>query len=376
MRNNTRYIKLLLLILPFFISACEPMGSREYGVRFWKLPPLIGGGVSTRIYQPGEMVIDIPVVSEIYKFDTGVKDVSWGAAGEGSDPRRADYVQTRAFDGNEVALAMTVSYRIEPGAKIVKLVQEVATSNAEVEDLVVSVARADIRTFMNEIKTSEFISKEPRYRAVDKVKESMKSRLEPYGIEIVRVNLDDFKFRRIKSDGSFDLSYEERLKEIQEKREQTEREKARIATVVAKKEQELNDMQARVNQILEEAKGFKKQAQARGDAYLQAKNNEAEAVLAKGRAEVEGLLEKVEALSGPGGKEILKLALAKELLKANPKFVLYSGGADAGANDISVNRIDSNELLRQIGVLEGLNATDAGAKAAKQPKQKSLNNQP
>ncbi|MDC0357919.1 SPFH domain-containing protein [Oligoflexia bacterium] len=356
MKNINKIILLVLVVL--LLCSCEPMGSREYGVRFWKLPPVIGGGVSSRIFQPGEMVVVLPVISKVYKFDTGVKDVSWGGIGIGTDPNRADYVQTRAFDGNEVALAVTVSYKIKAGAGIVKMVQEVATSDEEVEALVVGVARADIRTFMNEIKTSEFISKEPRYEAVDKVKASMRKRLAPYGIEIVRVNLDDFKFRRLKSDGSFDDSYEERLKEIQEKREETERERARIATVVAKKEQEVNDMQAQVNQVVEESKGFKAQAQARGDAYLQAKQNDAEAILAKGQAEVEGLLEQISALSGPGGKEILKLELARQLLKNNPKFVLMESGAQS--DGIEVKKVDTNDLIRQLGVLEGMAPNDRG----------------
>ena len=67
---------------------------------------------------------------------------------------RSGYVQTRALDGNEVALAVTVSYKIrtEPAA-LRRLIQKVALTNQRVENIVVAAARADIRTFMNELKT-------------------------------------------------------------------------------------------------------------------------------------------------------------------------------------------------------------------------------
>ena len=132
----------------------------------------------------------------------------------------------------------------------------------------------------------EFLAKEPRYKAVDKVRQAMAEKLEPLGIEVRRVNLDDFQFERLLTDGNIDSSYQETLKEIQRVREETQREHSRINTVKAKKSQEFNDEQARVNRLVAEADGYKQQAAYRGDAFREAKTNQAKAVLAKGQAEV------------------------------------------------------------------------------------------
>ena len=357
-----RIFKLILFsTLIISLSGCDTgfqqMGPTEYGVKFRMLPPTLGGGIAKKVVRPGEMAIIWPWDS-IYRFDTSVKDVTWGAPSGKTDVPEGNYVYTRAADGNEVALAVTVRYRVaaEP-EKLRELARTVATSNSQIEDIVVAIARSDIRTSMNELKTSEFLEKEARYRGVDKAKSLIDSRLNTYGIEIERVNLDDFRFERLLKDGKIDASYQEKLKEIQKTREETEREISRIDTVTAKKNQEYNTAQAEVNRVVQEAEGYKQQAMVRGDAYLQAKGNGAKAIKALGEAEVEGLTKQIKALSGPGGKALLKLELVKQLLKYDPKFIVVGEGASS--EGIQVQRLDTNDLIGQIGILEGLEKSKA-----------------
>ena len=101
-----------------------------------------------------------------------------------------------------------------------------------------------------------------------------------------------------------------------------------------------------------EAEGAKIQAEERGRSYLEARQNEAKGIVAQGKAEVEGLVQQISALQGPGGRALLKLEIAKQLVKSNPQFVLLNEG-QAGSG-IEVKRTDTNELLNQIGVIEGL----------------------
>ncbi|MCB0318287.1 MAG: SPFH domain-containing protein [Bdellovibrionales bacterium] len=370
MQRSSKLIKVLVLVLlSFSLSGCDfgwtQLGATEYGVKFRKLPPFMGGGVSESVISPGELVLLFPWDS-VYKIDTSVKDISWG---DKLSKDKGQFVYTRALDGNEVALAVTVRYKVKTDPKsLLNLIKNVAVTNKEIEDLVIAVARADMRTYMNELRTSEFLAKEPRYKAVDKVRQGMADKLEPLGIEIPRVNLDDFQFERLLLNGTIDSSYQETLKEIQRVREETERERSRINTVKAKKSQEFNDEQEKVNRFVAEADGYKKQASYRGDAYRQAKINQAKAVLAKGHAEVEGIKERINALSGPGGEALVKLELVKELLKNNPKFVLMS--PQNSPSELRVNKIDTNSLLEQIGLIEAyksneekkLNEEDNGTK--------------
>jgi hypothetical protein len=191
----------------------------------------------------------------------------------------------------------------------------------------------------------------------------MVERLGPYGIEVQRVSLDGYRFERILRDGSVDSSYQEKLTEIQKLREDTEREKLRIDTIRAKKQQEFNETQAGVNRRIAEAEGYKKQAGLRGEAYYEARANEAKAITAQGKAEVEGLIEQINALSGPGAEAILKLELARSLIKSDPKFVVLDSASTG--NGIDVKRLDTNELLTQMGAFEALAPKAGGSEEKK-----------
>lgn len=352
---NTR--RLLFLSLLLILCGCQKMESTEYGVRFRRLPPYVFGGIAEHVITPGETTFVMPWDS-MYRFDTSVKDISWGRARkavDGVEPvrGRGDYVHTRALDGNEVALGVTIRYRVVPDPeKLRNLVDRVATDDEGVENLVSAVGLADLRTHMNRLSTEKFLDESERYSAVDRVRSSMEQRLSPLGIEILRVNLDDFQFERLARDGTIDTEYQDKLTEIQKLHQDTERERSRIETVKAKKLQELNNAVAIVNRQVAEAQGFKDQAKLRGDGYYQAKANEALGILATGQAEVSGIIEQLNALAGPGGEAILKLELGRQLERSNPQFVLMGETSNPGS--MEVKRTDTNELLNQIGVLEGL----------------------
>ncbi len=361
-KNFARIV--LLLVIAFFAgcqSGVHQMGATEFGIRFRRLPLLLGGGLSHNIVQRGETVVVWPW-DTIYIFDSRIKDLDWGSLHEGGDEGREEYVQTRALDGNEVALAVKVQYSITPDPETLRrMIRQVATSEEAIAKIVASVARADIRTHMNKLRTSQFFVNEEKYRGEQEVKDSMSERLKDYGIIIHSVNLKEHRFERELADGKTDARYQEKINEVQTVDEQTKREKLRKETVRADKEREYNDAQADVNRVVAEADGFKQQSKLQGDAYFESKKNEAEAILAKGKAEVTGIIEQINALSGPGGRAILKLELAKRLSSNNSKFVLLDSGTGQGSLD--VRRLDTNELLGQLGLMEGL--APRAAEAAK-----------
>lgn len=339
----------IALAVPFLTgcdSGFQQMGSTEYGIIYRNLPTFLGGGIADKVDEPGALVVVWPW-ERVIRIDTAVHGISWG---------QGNYVSTRALDGNEVALAVTVRYQVKPDkAGLVAMVKSAAISNEQAEALVRVASTADIRTYMNELHTSQYLLRDDRYKAVDKAAASIKEKLAPYNIDILAVNLDDFRFERILDDGSVDASYQEKLNETQRSREETEREKARIETVVAKKQQDFNDAQALVNRQLAEAEGYKKQSKVRGDSYYEARLNEAKGLLAAGKAEVEGMTQQVQALSGPGGRAMLKLEIAKNLMKNNPKFVVMGSGMQSSALD--VRKTDTNELIKQAGIFEALSQT-------------------
>ncbi len=351
-----------LLFFSFFtlaLTACDNGFQRleagEYGIKFVKLPPFLGGGVSQTVLEPGEMKFIFPW-EELYKLDTTVQTISWSAKGSGSHPNIEDSVQTRTVDGNEVLLGITVQYRVDP-TKVAHIIQYVAGEKGQIQnrihELVAAIARSDIRTHMNTLSTRDFFSQEERQKAIDKLKNAMNARLQPEGIVIEAVVYNGHRFERIKPDG-IDDSYQQKIDQTQATNQETAQEIKRVAVVIEQKKIEYNELLAKVNRIVAEAKGKKEQAQLRGDAYFKSKNLEAERIMTVGMQEIEGLKKRIEALSGPGGEAILKSEIADELSKSKSSFIVINNGAGAGSNSIGVNKLDTNDLLKQIGILDAL----------------------
>jgi hypothetical protein len=354
------------LALIVTVSGCDTglqnMGATEYGVKFRRLSPIIGGGVGgpNSVASPLETVVVLPWES-IYRFDTSPQYLSWGrgmAEGSGQLVQSED-VHTRARDGNEAALKLTVRYRVSPEpSSLVKLVQEVARNDEDVRALVVSAVSSEIRTQMNKLRTAEFRDDKKRNDTVDEALKATRATLSQWGIDVEAINLKQYRFVRLLKDGSEDTSYQDRLRDIQEKEQDIEGERSRIETVRAKKRTEYSQAESTYNARVSEAKGYKEQSTYQGDSYYAAKANEAKAITAEGNAEIEGMRKQIAALSGKGGKAMLRLEVAKQLAQADPKFVAVAQGSN-GALDLS--KTDTNELIQQLGIVEGLAARAASA---------------
>lgn len=372
--RGTAMRALIVLVLAVVLSACDTglqhMGATEYGVRFRKLPPILGGGVGgpASVASPLQTVVVFPW-EDIYRFDTSPQYLSWGRGmGDGGGATQLvqnEDVHTRAKDGNEAALKLTVRYRIDPNpASLVKLVQEVATSDAAVRDLVVSVVQSEIRTNMNQLRTAEFRDDKKRNDTVDAALAAARSTLSPWGIDVEAINLKQYRFVRLLRDGSEDTSYQDRLRDIQEKEQDIEGERTRIETVRAKKHTEYSEAESKYNSRVAEAKGYKEQSVYQGDAYYTAKANEAKAIKAEGSAEIEGLRQQIAALSGKGGRAMVRLEVAKQLSEGNPKFVTVNPAQGSG---VEVSKTDMNQLIQQLGVVEGLVGQGSSAQTGAAP---------
>lgn len=362
--RRSKFQALFLGLVASAFSACDTgfqhMGTTEYGVRFRTLPPLLGGGVGgpDSVALPLQTVVVFPWET-IYRFDTSPQYLSWGKGmGDGGGTSQLvqdEDVYTRARDGNEAALKVTVRYRIKPDPNsLVKLVQEVATTPEGVKQVVISVVRSEIRTYMNKLKTSEYRDDKKRNDTVDEALAAAQSELTPLGIDLEAINLKQFRFVRLLPDGSEDTSYQDRLREIQEMEQDIEGERSRIETMRAKKQKEYSEAESLYNARIAEAKGYKEQSVYQGDAFFTAKSNEAKAIAAEGSAEVEGLRQQIAALSGKGGQAMVRLEVAKQLAKGNPRFVLLSQGRGGNGAALDLSKTDMNQLLQQLGVAEGL----------------------
>jgi hypothetical protein len=343
------------------------MGTTEYGVRFRRLPTVLGGGVGDAgsVASPLQTVVVFPWES-IYRFDTSPQYLSWGRGmGDGGGAHQLvqnEDVYTRVRDGNEAALKLTVRYRIKPDPEsLVRLAQSVAKSEEEVRQIVIAVVRSEIRSQMNKLKTSEFRNDKKRNDTVDETLAAAQRALSPLGIEIEAINLKQYRFVRQLDNGQEDTRYQDRLREIQEKEQDIEGERSRVETMRAKKQKEFSEAQSLFNGRIAEAKGFKEQSTVQGDSYYTARSNEAKAILAEGEAEVTGLTKQIAALSGKGGQAMLRLEVAKQLSKANPRFLALTQGRGANGAGVDLSKTDMNQLITQLGISEGLAGQPQGA---------------
>jgi len=345
-------MKSIVKFLPFlflFLTGCQKMEAGEYGVVFVALPTWLGGGVSNKVIEPGEVKLIFPW-SNVYRIKSTDRSISWGAVGEGSNKSVEDYVETRALDGNEVGLAITLQYAIDK-EKAPLVIQKIGIEPEAVDRLVHAVAQADIRTHMNILRTRDFFSPKERQDAVNQVKVALQNRLQPDGIIVRDVIYNDHRFERHLENDVVDDSYQQQIDRTQQTAQETEQEEKKIATVVEQKRREFNEAQARVNRQFEQIEGYMTQAEFRGNSYLESKKNEAEQIKTIGLAAVEGLEKQVEALKGPGGRALLKMEIVKSLLLSDPKFISLGAKSQGG---LQVERVDTNELINQFGVAAAL----------------------
>ena len=351
-----KLLKIILSLIILGLVACDSgfqkLDAGEYGVKFVKLPGFLGGGVSNKVITPGSGEFIMPW-EDLYKIDTTIQSLSWGPKGLGSNPYLEDSVQTRTIDGNEVLISMEIQYYIDP-LKLPYIIQYVAGEKGEIEakikNLVSAVARADIRTFLNTLSTREVFNITKRQEALDKLKVAMNARLIPEGIIIDTVIYNSHKFERTGPDGKvLDDSYQQKLDQTQATIQETIREEKLVSAIEEQKKIEYNDALGQFNRKMQEAEGHLEQAKLKGDSYLKAKELEADRIRSVGKQEIEGLKKRIEALNGPGGEALLRIEIAQELQNAQQKFVIINSD---GTGSIGVNKLDSNNLLQQMGIAE------------------------
>ncbi len=203
---------------------------------------------------------------------------------------------------------------------------------------------------MNILKTRDFFSQEDRQAAVDQTREAMQARLSPEGINVVSVIYKDHRFERAGDPGEeTDRRYQEQIDRTQAVNQETLQEENRRAAIVQAKGREQEEMQGQVNRLVQTAMGYKRQAIKRGDAYREKKQNEAAQIQTAGMNQVEAMKQRIAALDGPGGEALLRLDIARALIKRNPKFVLINS-ADTKGGGVGISKIDQNKLIEQAGL--------------------------
>ncbi len=246
-------------------------------------------------------------------------------------------IRLKTADGNDVWVDVTVGYQvIEENAPL--LVQKIGPRMDSVVGIVGPEVRGFVRQVLGELKTGEFYQALKREAKIEKARDALNRRLNPFGIMIVSLNVPEFRFSR---------EYENILREkalAEQKRQEYERlQDAAEQEKLAKK----NKARGEADAMIALAQGRKLRAEQEAEAAYNARESRAEAIGEKLTKEAEGLAAITSALSVPGGEMQVRRELAKAI--QGKKIIVLPGGAGG-----TINVMDINELLQTYGSIKAI----------------------
>ncbi|MBI5496261.1 MAG: prohibitin family protein [Deltaproteobacteria bacterium] len=320
-----RLLGLVLMLLMGSGCIARSTTATEVGVRVNKFT-----GVDPEVHPPGGTYFFIPFVTEWYTFPISTQALEMVASTTKGDRGERDDVEFKTRDGNDVALDITVLYRVD-ATKVVEIITRVARSPEELKEIVVRpLARAIPRDALNTL-TSEEIYTSKKFQAAEAAKKKLNAALAPYGVLVEAVNLGDHRFH-----GEYQKAIND--KKVFDQQVNTNRSAAENA--LREWQANLERTKGDVEQAIATEQGKARQATLEADAYYFSKQKAAEAILAEKEAQAKGVRKTREAMSGAGGRTRIKMKLA-EALRGKRIIVVPS----AAAGSVNINKLDINDLL-------------------------------
>jgi len=256
-------------------------------------------------------------------------------------------VEFKTHDGNDIAVDVTVAWRIDP-AKTPWILEHVGGSTPEVKDnLVRPACRSIVRDVLNTMTSEEFYVSEKRFLKAEEAREKLAKVLEAEGVVVERVILGEHHFHP---------DYE---KVIHDKKLAEQTAERMVSEGHAAQQEALRNLETakgQVSQKIAAAKGALDQVKLHADADYFRAQREAEAILAEKKARAKGVEKTNQALSGAGGRAMVKLSVA-EALKGKQILFLPSGGK-AG----NLQTMNLNDLLSRYAFAESSSAAKPAVK--------------
>jgi regulator of protease activity HflC (stomatin/prohibitin superfamily) len=291
--------------------------------------------VEDKIYPPGSTYFFVPLINDWNTFDTRLNALDMtGHVGRGDRPTRDDMV-FKTIDGNDISLDVVISWRIDP-QQAPKILREVARDMGELKDNIVrTVTRSKPRDLFGELQTEEFYHPEKRKVQADTCIKELNTILNPYGVIIEQVGLNDYRFNP---------EYQKAIEDRKVADQTAEKNKSQTKAQEEANLRKIEEAKGEVGRMKAEADGEFERAKLEADAYYAQQKSLAEATLAEGKADAEAITRMNEALAGSGGESLVKLAIAEALSGKRIVMVPSSG------NGLDVRQTDVNEFLQMYGL--------------------------
>ncbi|MBS2025542.1 MAG: prohibitin family protein [Deltaproteobacteria bacterium] len=329
MSANLRVHSTLCLLALASLAGCtmHSTDSTEIGIVIHKTGLTGTRGISPTVYAPGATYSFPAFLTDWAVYNVALQNLEMVADKNHGDRDDRDDIEFKTHDGNDIAVDVTVAWRIDQ-AKAPWILEHVGKNTNEVkESLVRPAARSIVRDVLNTMTSEEFYVSDKRYQKAEEARDRLAKLLEPEGVIVERVILGEHHF------------HPEYEKVIHDKKLAEQTAEAMVSSGKAAEQESNRNLETARGQVAQEitkAQGALDQAKLRADAEFYRAQREAEAIIAEKKAHAKGVEKQNQALSGAGGRAMVKLRVAEALAGKQLIFV-PGGGGKSGLQTLNVN---------------------------------------
>jgi regulator of protease activity HflC (stomatin/prohibitin superfamily) len=244
------------------------------------------------------------------------------------DREGRDDLAFKTHDGNDIAVDVTVAWRID-AARTPYILDRVGASTYEVkEHFVRPAARSIVRDVLNTMTSEEFYVSDKRFAKAEEAREKLSAFVKNEGVIVERVILGEHRFHP---------EYEKVIHDKKLAEQTAERMVSEGNASEQGAKRNLETARGEVSQKIAKAKGAADQVKLQADADYFKAQREAEAILAEKSARAKGVEKQNQALAGAGGRAMVKLRIAEALIGKQLLFV--PGGGRNGLQTFNLNEL-------------------------------------
>ena len=352
--RKPRAASLIVAALCSLCSACtfHSTDSTEVGVLTRKVTffGLLGHqGIQEETYPPGATYTFPALITDWNVFNVALQNLQMvGTRGRG-DQGSQDDLEFKTHDGNDIAVDITVAWRVDPARAGYLLARVGGTTNEVKEHLVRPSCRSIVRDVLNTMTSEEFYVSDKRFAKAEQAREQLAVVMGPEGVIVERVILGEHRFNP---------EYE---KVIHDKKLAEQTAERMVSEGNAAQQEALRNLETakgQVSQQIAKAQGELGQVKLAADADYFKAQRESEALLAEKRAHAKGIEKQNAAMSGAGGRTMVKLRLA-EALEGKQILFVPSGAKGAALQTTNVNELISRYAAARVEEERGRSAQPA-----------------
>ncbi|HKC59225.1 MAG TPA: SPFH domain-containing protein, partial [Myxococcales bacterium] len=187
------------LLLAMLCCGCtfHSTDSTEVGVLTRKVTffGLLGHqGIQEETYLPGATYTFPALITDWNVFNVALQNLQMVGTKGRSDVDSREDLEFKTHDGNDIAVDVTVAWRIDPAKAGYLLARVGGTTNEVKEHLVRPACRSVVRDVLNTMTSEEFYVSDKRFAKAEQARQQLAAVMGPEGVVVERVILGEHRF--------------------------------------------------------------------------------------------------------------------------------------------------------------------------------------